>query len=89
MVPPFQPAMDLQQRRQRARNQEQIIEPEPKEWEVREWFKAPPVQRVEPTTRQTKRIQRVTEFFHRSARMAKPKPNAKRIFNDSTSIWIR
>ena len=79
-----QPALRHEQRRQRARDEQSVVEPEPKQSEVRVWFDAPAVQRVECAAAHAERIERIAEALHSNARM--PKPNAAP--NSSLKVMI-
>ena len=86
MSTPPEPAMHLEKRWERTGNKKTIVEPKPKEREVRVRFEAPAIQRVKGATRQAERVERVTKSLHSSARIRNPKPSARPSFNEKTSI---
>ena len=86
---PSQPAVHLEERWQRARDEQEIVEPKPKERNLSVRFDAPAIQSVERTTHQAERIQSVAKLLHNSARIKKPKPVAKPSFKKKTNMQTR
>jgi hypothetical protein len=89
MTAQIEPPMRLKQRRQRAGNQQEIVEPEPKEMKVSVRFDTPPVKRVEGAAGEAQRVSSVAERLHSNAMITRPKPAANRIFKPSTNIASR
>src|SRR5215469_4573841 len=71
-----QPSLHQQQRRQRARDKQHIVEMESHERVVRMRFDQPAIQRVKRTTNQTESVPDIPKFFHSNAMIAKPKAAA-------------
>lgn len=78
MVAETQPALQPEQERQRAGNEQQIIEVTPDKGRMHVWLDRPPIQRVKRATRQAQRVAPVTKWFHSNARMISPAPSARR-----------
>lgn len=85
----LQPTIDLEQGRQRARNEEQVIEPKSEEGNVSVWLNSPTIERIKRATHHAQRIEYVTKPLHSRARIAMPKPVANRTFKAITSITWR
>lgn len=82
IVPELEQALKPQQRRQRARYQQHIIEMIPKKWTVNAGNDYPAVQRVETAGQDEQAIEYVSEPLHSSARITKPNPIAKANFSN-------
>lgn len=84
MTSQTQPALRQQDRRQRARNQQRVIEPGMKENDVAMRLDQPAIGRVKRATNQAQRIEDIPKPPHNKARMIKPKPNASSTLSKMT-----
>ena len=81
-----EPFVDHQQRGQRARDEEQVIEPAGEEVEVEVRLHQPAVHDVERAAEEDKRIAQETKRFHSKASKMIPKPAASASLMQSENI---
>lgn len=81
-----QPTLRQQHRRQRARDEQPVIEPAPEQRQMRVRFDAPAVQRIQDTTSHAQRVEHVTEGLHSKAIMITPAPSASNSFKESVNM---
>jgi len=86
VVPQFEPALQQQERRQRARNQQHIVEIIAHKRAVHARFNYPSVQHIKAAAKQKQRISQITEGLQSRARMTNPNPTATTNFSKSTII---
>lgn len=73
----LQQPMQVQERGQRAGNQQRIIKVVVQKCDVEARLEAPAVQRIEQTAQQEKAVSQITKRFHSKARMTMPNAMAK------------
>ena len=70
------PALREQNRRKGARNQQRVIEPGMKKFDVAMWLDDPTVDRVKHAAQHAQRVKDISKPPHNNARIIMPKPNA-------------
>lgn len=84
VVAQLEPPLKPKNERQRGGNEKQIIEMMVKKRPRANGFNQPAIGAIEETSRQTQRVERVTECLHRRAVIASPVPIARSIFRLNT-----
>ena len=81
-----EPFVDNQQRRQRARDEQHVIEPAGEEIGLQVWLYQPAIHDVERTADEDERIAQETKRTHSRASMMAPKPAASASLMQSDSM---
>ena len=84
MVTEPKPPLKPENERQRGRNEKQIIKVVVEKRRFVDGFDQPAISGVEEASRQTERVERVTEYLHRRAVITRPVPVARRTFRQNT-----
>lgn len=79
-----EPALQEQDRREGAGNQQSVIEPRMKKNDVAMRLDQPAIGRVKQAANQTKRIEHISKAPHSNAKMSRPKPNPSSNFSKKT-----
>jgi hypothetical protein len=80
--------MHKQERRQGARNKENVIEPRMKKNNVAMRLYQPAISGIQPAADEKKRIKNVSEPPHNNARIMRPNPKPSRTFNSRILVKI-
>src|SRR6266566_9624986 len=83
-----EPAMAQKQGRERAWDEQHVVEPGVKENDMQVWLHQPAVQRVERAGGEKERVAKIGERFHSNAKMRRPKPRPSEAFSKMTSTRL-
>lgn len=84
----FKPALDQQEGRQCAGNEECVVEPIVEERNMAIRLDEPSIGGIERATQQKERVKDVSKGLHKSARIIKPNPNPNSSFRRKTLLKI-
>ena len=88
-MPQAKPSMRQQHNRQRARDEQRIVEPIVEERNIHVWFDEPAIDGVERARRHKQWIAHVSKPLHSNARMISPNPSPIEIFKNKTISFTR
>lgn len=83
-MPQAKPSMRQQHNRQRARDEQRIVEPIVEERNIHVWFDEPAIDGVERARRHKQWITHVSKPLHSNASMISPNPSPIAIFRSKT-----
>jgi len=87
-MPQAKPSMRQQHNRQRARDEQRIVEPIVEERNIHVWFDEPAIDGVERARRHKQWVTHVSKPFHSNAMMISPNPSPIEIFKNKTILLL-